>query len=149
MRRRDGGALASRAPIPNAIGAAIAAVALGVGGFVGARAKRSGESGDGGERSDGARRLDAFDRSAAGATKPTGAKAKLLELGRRHRWRWLGRTLELLQRYKELRGSSLAAAIALRAFVSLFPLLLLATAVAGFSPATAPTSRGASSATSA
>lgn len=125
------GKSSSASPLPNAIGAVIAAVALAAGGFAGARARRSTTAT--GRGTDGPSRLDPFDATATGTgEKPNGLKAKLVAFAQRRHWSWLGRTLQVSQRVKELRGSSLAAAIALRAFVSLFPLLLLATAIAGF-----------------
>ncbi len=57
-------------------------------------------------------------------------REKLQALGQR--WRWLGRVLRVQQRYSELNGNQLAAAISLAGFISLFPLLLVAIAVLGF-----------------
>ena len=57
-------------------------------------------------------------------------KEKLQALGRR--WPWLGTVLRVQQRYSEVNGNHLAAAITLAGFISLFPLLLVAIAVLGF-----------------
>ncbi len=57
-------------------------------------------------------------------------REKLQALGQR--WPWLGRVLRVQQRYSELNGNQLAAAISLAGFISLFPLLLVAIAVLGF-----------------
>ena len=61
--------------------------------------------------------------------KQGGIKAKLDALG--NRFPPLGRTLEVVQRYSELRGNNLAASVTFQAFVSLFPLLLIIVAVIG------------------
>lgn len=63
------------------------------------------------------------------AEKPNGIKAKLVRLG--ERFPPLGRALETQQRYSELRGNNVAAAVAFQAFVSLFPLLLVIVGVLG------------------
>ena len=77
--------------------------------------------------------VDPFDAAAAGVVVPgKGFKAKLLAVAQRRNWRWLGRAFQVRQRYTELRGDDLAASITLRAFLALFPLLLLAVAVVGF-----------------
>jgi membrane protein len=57
-------------------------------------------------------------------------KQKLQALG--ERWPWLGVTLKVLDRYGEVKGNNLAAGITLQAFLSVFPLLLVAIAVVGF-----------------
>lgn len=59
-------------------------------------------------------------------------RQRLDALGARRGWGWLRRALQVQERYRQVRGDNLAAAVTLRAFVSLFPLLLLATAIAGF-----------------
>jgi membrane protein len=48
------------------------------------------------------------------------------------RWRWLGFALRVHQRTNELHGSQMASAITLTAFITLFPLVLVAIAVIGF-----------------
>ena len=48
------------------------------------------------------------------------------------RWPWLETTLQVQERFEEVHGGYLASAVTLAAFVSLFPLLLLATAVVGW-----------------
>jgi membrane protein len=49
-----------------------------------------------------------------------------------HRWRWLEVALQVNGRFNEVHGGYVASAITLAAFLSLFPLLLVLTAVAGF-----------------
>lgn len=61
--------------------------------------------------------------------KPSGVKARLVALG--ERIPPLGRALEVQQRYSELRGNNVAAAVTFQAFVSLFPLLLVIVGVLG------------------
>jgi membrane protein len=48
------------------------------------------------------------------------------------RWAWVGTLLEVQRRFSEVHGGYLAAAVTLTAFLSLFPLLLVAVAVVGF-----------------
>jgi membrane protein len=74
--------------------------------------------------------VGAFDPRAAGATG--GPKGWLLRRAARRRWRWVGRVLQVHQRYGELRGNDLAASVTLQSFLALFPLLLVAIAVLGF-----------------
>jgi membrane protein len=57
-------------------------------------------------------------------------KDKLEALGRRYAW--MGTALRVQERYSELNGNFLAAAITLAGFVALFPLLLVAIAILGF-----------------
>lgn len=57
-------------------------------------------------------------------------REKLDALGRR--WSWLGVILAVMKRYGEVHGNSLASAVTLQAFISLFPLLLVAIAIVGF-----------------
>jgi len=51
------------------------------------------------------------------------------------RWRWLGFVLRVHHRVDELHGNQMASAITLTAFLTLFPLLLVAIAVMGFASA--------------
>ena len=60
---------------------------------------------------------------------PKGVKAKLHSLG--DRWSLLGRALAVQERYADLNGNNMAAAVTFQAFVSLLPLLLVAVAVVG------------------
>lgn len=122
----------ARTAVADGVGALVALAGLIL--AVGVRLRRWSAPGPTpGAAREGPQLLDPFDRRATGAAeKPRGIQAKLAAIGERRGWRWLGRSIEVQQRVKELRGSSLAAAVALRAFVSLFPLLLLATAIAGF-----------------
>ncbi len=73
-----------------------------------------------------------FDAAAAGVAGSGGPKGWLLRFAERRRWRWAGRALQVQQRYSEVRGNDLAASVTLVAFLSLFPLALVAIAVAGF-----------------
>lgn len=57
-------------------------------------------------------------------------REKLDALGRR--WKWFGTTLAVLDRYGEVKGNNLAAGITLQAFLSIFPLLLVAISIVGF-----------------
>jgi membrane protein len=57
-------------------------------------------------------------------------KRRLEKLG--ERYRWLGFALRVQERYRELNGNHLAAAVTLAGFISLFPLLLIGIAVLGF-----------------
>lgn len=77
--------------------------------------------------------VGAFDFRALGI-KPEdkGPKAKLVRFAERHHWNWLGRTLQVQQRFSDLRGNQIAAAVTLQAFLALFPLVLVAIAVIGF-----------------
>ena len=59
-----------------------------------------------------------------------GIKGKLERLGQR--FRPLGRALAVQERYGDLHGNNLAAAVTFQAFVSLFPLLLVIVAIIGF-----------------
>jgi membrane protein len=62
--------------------------------------------------------------------QPSGLRATLDRLG--ERVPPLGRILEVQQRYSELRGNNVAAAVAFQAFVSLFPLMLVIVSAVGF-----------------
>jgi membrane protein len=77
-------------------------------------------------------RVPPFDPTAAGVFGNGGPRGAVLRFGERRRWRWLGRTLQVQQRYAELRGDELAASVTLQAFLGLFPLLLVGIAVLGF-----------------
>jgi membrane protein len=80
-------------------------------------------------------RVGAFDRGAAGlpsAVDEGGVRGTVLRFAQRRRWRWLGRSLQVQQRYSELRGNELASSVTLRAFIAMFPLVLLGIAVLGF-----------------
>lgn len=48
------------------------------------------------------------------------------------RWHWVATTLRVQDRFNEVHGSYLAAAVTLTSFLSLFPLLLVTVAVVGF-----------------
>lgn len=48
------------------------------------------------------------------------------------RWPWFGVVLAVQTRYGEVQANSLAASITLRAFLSIFPLLVVAIAIVGF-----------------
>lgn len=49
----------------------------------------------------------------------------------RDRWPWLDRTLDVHKRFGQVNGSFVASAITIQVFLSLFPLLLVVTAVVG------------------
>ncbi len=57
-------------------------------------------------------------------------QARLDRAGARHPW--LGIAVKVQRRFGDERGANLAAAISIRAFLSLFPVLVLAIAVVGF-----------------
>nr|MDQ3643240.1 YihY/virulence factor BrkB family protein [Actinomycetota bacterium] len=57
-------------------------------------------------------------------------KEKLDEYGERRKW--FGTVLAVQKRYSELNGNYLASAVTLTAFLSIFPLLLVAIAIVGF-----------------
>ncbi len=57
-------------------------------------------------------------------------KEKVGEYG--ERWKWFGTVLAVQKRYTELNGNYLASAVTLTAFLSIFPLLLVAIAIVGF-----------------
>ena len=57
-------------------------------------------------------------------------RQRLDRLGRR--WPWFGTALRVQDRYGDLNGNYLASAVTLAAFISIFPLLLVAIAVVGF-----------------
>lgn len=61
---------------------------------------------------------------------PTGIKGKLHAAG--EKFKPLGKALAVQERYADLHGNNLAAAVTFQAFVSLFPLLLVAVAVIGW-----------------
>ena len=76
-----------------------------------------------------------FDPEMVGIDEPKeqkGLKAKLLHLGERKGWGWLGRTLQVQRRYAEIQGNNVASAVTLQVFVALFPLFLVAAAIVGF-----------------
>ena len=62
--------------------------------------------------------------------RPSGIKGKLWDLGQK--FRPLGIALEVQQRFGELNGNNLAAAVTLQAFIAVFPLLVIAVSIAGF-----------------
>lgn len=74
--------------------------------------------------------VDPFDLDAAGATR--GFRRKLLRVAKARRWRWLGRMLQVQQRFSELRGGDLASSVTTQAFLAIFPLALVAIAVLGY-----------------
>src|SRR5688572_151741 len=57
---------------------------------------------------------------------------RLERLGKRRGWHWLGYALRVHKRYNELYGNQMASAVTLTAFLTLFPLVLVAIAVVGF-----------------
>ncbi len=115
-------------PLEDAMVAATATVALGAGVVAsGIRTMKGGT----------ARPLpspQALDRlnalHAAKKPEPTGIKGWLHRKG--ERFKPLGRALEVQERYGDLHGNNLAAAVTFQSFVSLLPLLLVTAAVVGF-----------------
>ena len=69
--------------------------------------------------------------------KPGGIKGKLYDLG--EKFKPLEVALRVQDRYGELHGNNLAAAVTFQSFVSLFPLLLVIVAVIGFFSASSGT----------
>ena len=59
-------------------------------------------------------------------------RKRLEAFSRRRGFGWLRIALAVQQRYGELNGNYLASAVTLSAFLSLFPLLLVATSIVGF-----------------
>lgn len=57
-------------------------------------------------------------------------KEKLRALGRR--WPWLGRALDVQDRFSEINGRSATSAITISVFIAIFPLLLVAIAIIGY-----------------
>jgi membrane protein len=57
-------------------------------------------------------------------------QGRLERLGKR--WPWFGFVLKVQQRFSELHGTQMSAAVALTAFLTLFPLILVGIAVVGF-----------------
>ncbi len=72
----------------------------------------------------------AFDEDAAGAR--SGPKRKILDFARARNWPWLGRALQVHERFQQIRGGDLASALTLQAFLGLFPLLIVGVAVLGY-----------------
>jgi membrane protein len=112
----------------DALGVGVAAVALVAG--AGAAAKRQVET----HRNGGTPPADTAPvvpiRPAPPTPPPGGIKGKLVALGERFApLKW---ALKVQDRYGDLHGNNLAAAVTFQAFVSLFPLLLVAVAIIGF-----------------
>ncbi len=63
--------------------------------------------------------------------RPYGVKERLLG-PLVARWKWFATAVRVQERFSEVHGGYLAAAITLAAFLSLFPLLLIAVAVVGY-----------------
>lgn len=62
--------------------------------------------------------------------RPKGIKGKVWDVGQK--FRPLGLALDVQQRFTELNGNNLAAAVTLQAFIAVFPLLVIAVSIAGF-----------------
>lgn len=62
--------------------------------------------------------------------RPGGIKGKVWDLGQK--FRPLAVALQVQQRFGEINGNNLAAAVTLQAFIAVFPLLVIAVSVAGF-----------------
>ncbi|MDQ3758111.1 MAG: YihY/virulence factor BrkB family protein [Actinomycetota bacterium] len=132
-KRRPGGDALEEKVLPLV---AVGAFAAGAGTALVRRFQERREERPGGTNGtqDGRHKVGPFNRRSAGveATAQEGPKGRVLQFAERRRWRWLGRTLQVQQRYGELRGNNLAASVTLQSFLSLFPLLLLVVAVLGF-----------------
>lgn len=96
------------------------------------------------ERATGAKDCDVRETAVAGPAdstipaerdhdaSPGGIKDKLRRATDRRGLRWVHTVLDVQERYSELNGNNLASAVTLQAFLSLFPLLLVAVAAIGF-----------------
>ena len=117
----------SRSGLDDALGVGVAAVALVAGGAA-AASRQVRTHRNGGEPP--ADTAPVVPIRPSTAPPPSGIKGKLTALG--ERVKPLGFLLRVQERYGDLHGNNLAAAITFQAFVSLFPLLLVAVAVIGW-----------------
>ena len=78
--------------------------------------------------------IDAFSRRAAGLSEEGGKdpKSRVMSFAEKHNWRWLGRLMQILNRFSELQGGNVASAVTLQVFLSFFPMLIIASSIAGF-----------------
>ncbi len=90
----------------------------------------SGDDGEATPEHPRANKVGAFDPHMAGATE--GLRAPFLRFAKRRGWHWLGRVMQIQQRFGDIQGSNVAAAVALQTFLALFPMLLVAAAIIGF-----------------
>ena len=117
-----------RGGLDDALGVGVAAVALLAG--AGAAASRQLKTrANGGEPPAGTAPVVQL-RPTPEPEPPKGVKAKILKVA--ERFPPLLRAIQVQERYGDLHGNNLAAAVTFQAFVSLFPLLLVAVAVIGF-----------------
>ena len=114
--------------LDEALGVGVAAVALAAGAGVAAK-HRVQTLRNGGEPPAGTAPVVQI-RPTPEKPQPKGIKGKLIALG--DRFQPLGWILRIQERYKDLHGNNIAAAITFQAFISLFPLLLVAVAVIGW-----------------
>lgn len=119
---------AAKGGIDDALGVGVAAVALVAGAGV-AASRQVRTLRNGGEPLADAAPVVPI-RPAAEKPQPKGIKGKLITWG--DRFQPLGWILRIQERYSDLHGNNIAAAITFQAFVSLFPLLLVAVAVIGW-----------------
>ena len=117
----------SRSGLDDALGVGVAAVALVAGGAAAASRQVRTHRNGGEPPSDTA---PVVPIRPSTTPPPSGIKAKLTALG--ERVKPLGFLLRVQERYGDLHGNNLAAAITFQAFVSLFPLLLVAVAIVGW-----------------
>jgi len=115
-------------PLEDAMVAATAAVALGAGVVAsGVRTVKGGTA----RPLPSPQALDQLNAvHAAKKPEPTGIKGWLHRKG--ERFKPLGRALDIQERYGDLHGNNLAAAVTFQSFVSLLPLLLVTAAIVGF-----------------
>ena len=114
--------------LDDALGVGVAAVALLAGAGAAASRQLKTRANDGEPPADTAPVVQL--RPTPAPAPPKGIKAKILRVA--ERFPPLLRALEVQERYGDLHGNNLAAAITFQAFVSLFPLLLVAVAVIGW-----------------
>lgn len=122
------GGNAGKGGLDDALGVGVAAVALAAGAGLAAK-HRVQTIRNGGEPPEGTAPVIPI-RPGPEKKEPTGIKGKLIRLG--DRFQPLGWILRIQERYSDLHGNNIAAAITFQAFVSLFPLLLVAVAVIGW-----------------
>lgn len=126
QKKNDAGA--SKSGLDDALGVGVAAVALLAGAGAAASRQLRTRTNGGEPPADTAPVVQL--RPTPEPQPPKAIKAKILKLA--ERFPPLLRTIEIQERYKDLHGSNIAAAITFQAFVSLFPLLLVAVAIIGF-----------------
>src|SRR5688500_4766298 len=127
-KAKGGKDAASKGGLDDALGVGVAAVALIAGAGAAASRQLKTRTNGGEPPADTAPVVQL--RPTPEPKPPKGIKAKIL--GVAERFPPLLRAIEVQERYGDLHGNNLAAAVTFQAFVSLFPLLLVAVAVIGF-----------------